>query len=299
VSVPRTEPAAAAAGAPILETRLGVIDYLNVRPVYDWILRREAAGDPLPGVRTLMGVPSEMNRALATGEIDCSNVSSFAFGEHANEWVLLPGLSVAAHGRVESVLLVSRHADWRALDGRSIAATSHSATSIELVRVLCEQRHGVRPRFEAMAPDLPSMLRAHDAAVIIGDPALVEYHRRGTAEPGQPYVFDLAAEWDAWTGLPFVFAVWAARRDRLDAVRASGVLELLHASRRRGLDGLEAIAAEQAPRLGLAPSTCLDYLRLLDYQLTAQDLLGLRTFLELALPSFAWNRVRMLEECGV
>ena len=296
MSTLRTEPTNAPRHAPAAEARLGVIDYLNVRPVYDWILRHEAAADPLPGVCTVTGVPAEMNRALASGEIDCSNVSSFAFGSHADEWVLLPGLSVAAHGRVESVLLVSRHDDWRALDGKSIAVTSHSATSVELVRVLCEQRYGVRPHFQTMAPDLDSMLRAHDAALIIGDPALVAFHRaRGDDRHDRTRIFDLAAEWDAWTGLPFVFAVWAARADRLDAVRAARLVEVLHDSTRRGLARIEAIAAEQAPVLGLAPATCLDYLRLLDYQLTAQDLLGLRTFLELSIPSFSWSRVRMLE----
>lgn len=285
---------------PTGEVRLGVIDYLNVRPVYDWILRRQASHAPLPGIQTVAGVPAEMNRALAEGAIDCSNVSSFAFGAHADEWVLLPGLSVAARGRVESVLLFSRHADWRALDGRPVAVTSHSATSVELVRVLCQQRYGVQPRFETAAPDLRGMLREHDAALLIGDVALAEYHaaRAGGAagaEAGRPFVFDLAAEWHSWTGLPFVFAVWAARADRLAAVRGSGVVELLHASTQRGLSRLEAIAQDYAPRLGLTTGACLDYLRLLDYRLTPEDLLGLRAFLELALPGFAWERVRLLD----
>ncbi len=59
------------------------------------------------------------------------------------------------------------------------------------------------------------MLAEHDAALLIGDVALVEGQiRREVAGRGKPYVFDLATEWRAWTGLPFVFAVWAARADR-------------------------------------------------------------------------------------
>ena len=86
------------------DVRLGVIDYLNVVPVYDWLLRREREAGGLPGIETVAGVPAEMNRALLGGELDISNVSSFAFGEHALDWLLVPELSVAAHVRVESVL---------------------------------------------------------------------------------------------------------------------------------------------------------------------------------------------------
>lgn len=278
-----------------MPVRLGVIDYLNVRPVYDWILRRDTPGDD--DIQTVSGVPAEMNQALLDGTVDISNVSSYAYGCHAADWLLIPRLSVAAHGRVDSVLLFSWEADWRALDDQPVALTSASATSIELVRLLCEQRYGVHPQFAVSAADLDGMLATHTAALVIGDRALVERHaHRDIAGRGQPYCFDLAAEWRDWTGLPFVFAVWAARADRVAAIRASGVVELLRASKARGLARLDAIAAEYAQRLGLAQATCADYLRLLDYDLSAHDLEGLRAFLELATPGFAWSSVRCYEE---
>ncbi len=281
---------------PVAPVRLGVIDYLNVRPVYDWILRREQMAGGLAGIETVSDVPSAMNRALASGAVDISNVSSFAFGEHAGEWLLIPGLSVAAHGRVDSVLLFSWHQDWRDLQGAPIALTDHSATSIELVRLLCERRYSVRPRFTTTAPNLDTMLASHDAALLIGDIALVERHaRREVAGRGVPYVFDLAAEWQAWTGLPFVFAVWAARAQRVDAVRRSGVVDLLRLSTRRGLDNIAAIAAAYSVRLGLSQAACADYLRLLDYELSARDLAGLRAYLEMAVPGFVWDSVRIYE----
>ncbi len=156
-----------------------------------------------------------MNTALLAGEIDLSNVSSVAFGQHADEWLLVPGLSVAAQEKVESVLLFSWHADWRALDGGSVALSSDSATSVALVRLLAEERYGAHPRYVTTLPDLDAMLAEHDAALLIGDVALVEgQKRREIVGRGKPYVFDLATEWRAWTGLPFVFAVWAARADR-------------------------------------------------------------------------------------
>jgi chorismate dehydratase len=271
-----------------------VIDYLNVAPVYDG-LRRDTS--LLPGVELVVGVPSAMNAALLAGEIDLSNVSSVAFGQHADEWLLVPGLSVAAQEKVESVLLFSWHADWRALDGGSVALSSDSATSVALVRLLSEERYGARLHYVAMAPDLDAMLVEHDAALLIGDIALVEgQRRREIAGRGRPYVFDLATEWRAWTGLPFVFAVWAARADRAREIAASEIVAALKESKRRGLNDLERIASEAAEHLDLPQNVCLRYLRLLDYDLSERDLEGLRRFLELAVPGFRWSDVRFLNK---
>jgi chorismate dehydratase len=287
---------AAASGA-VAPVRLGVIDYLNVRPVYDWILRNERTAAGFESVQTVTGVPAAMNKALVTGGVDISNVSSFAYGGQASNWLLIPRLSVAAHGQVDSVLLFSFCREWAALDRKSIALTDQSATSAALVRVLSEQRHGIRPRYVTMASDLDTMLAHHDAALMIGDRALVERHlRRSIAGRGQPYCFDLAAEWTAWTGLPFVFAVWAGRADRVASLRQSGVVDLLRISKERGLARLDGIAAEYARRLDLPPSVCAEYLRLLDYDLGACDLEGLRQFLEMTIPDFRWTSVRFFED---
>lgn len=277
--------------------RLGVIDYLNVRPVYDWILRHEHDAEFAHRIETVSGVPAEMNQALLSGQIDISNVSSYAYGSHAAEWLLMPQLSVAAHGRVDSVLLFSWHSDWRDLDGRSIALTDQSATSVELVRVLSTHRYKVHPRYVTVPSDLDRMLADHDAALLIGDRALVERNLgRVIAGRGRPYVFDLAAEWQSWMGLPFVFAVWAGRADRVDALRRSGVVGLLHESTRRGLAGLDTIASDYAHRLDLSKNVCANYLRLLDYALSPRDLEGLRAFLELSVPGFSWRDVRFYQE---
>ena len=280
-----------------LPVRLGVIDYLNCVPVYDWLLRQMAERS-MPGIETEAGTPAQMNRALLSGAIDISNVSSVAYGEHSDEWLLLPHLSVAAHGRVESVLLFSWHDDWRALDGRSIALTDHSATSVALVRLLAERRYAIQPRYVTQTPDLDAMLAEHAAALLIGDIALREgYLRRaiaGRSQPYQPYVFDLAAEWQTWTGLPFCFSVWAARADRAEAIAASDVVALLQGSRRRGVAELDRIAREAAARLKLPLAVCQQYLRLLDYDLGPRDLDGLRRFLEMAVPGFRWSSVRFV-----
>jgi len=281
-----------------LPVRLGVIDYLNCVPVYDWLLRQMATGD-VSSIETMAGTPAQMNQALLSGKIDISNVSSVAFGEHADEWLLVPHLSVAAHGAVESVLLFSWHNDWRALDCCSIALTDHSATSVALVRLLSERRYGIQPRYVTQPPNLDTMLAKHDAALLIGDIALREGHlRRAIAGRGQPHVFDLATEWQAWTGLPFCFSVWAARAERAEAIAASEVVRLLHGSRAHGIADLDRLAREAAARLNLPVEVCARYLRLLDYDLGPDDLDGLRHFLEMAVPNFHWSDVRFIGASG-
>lgn len=288
--------ATSTSGGQTLPVRLGVIDYLNVVPVYDWLLRQMSASG-VPGIETAAGTPAQMNRALLAGDIDISNVSSVAFGEHADEWLLVPHLSVAAHGKVESVLLFSWQDDWRALDGRDIALTDHSATSVALVKLLAEQRYAIQPRYTTQPSNLDAMLAEHDAALLIGDMALREGHlRRTIANRGQPHIFDLASEWQAWTGLPFCFSVWAARADRAEAIAASEVVALLHTSRERGIADMERLAHEAAARLDLPLEVCAHYLRLLDYDLGPRDLDGLRRFLELSVPDFRWSAVRFVGE---
>ncbi|HEX9067271.1 MAG TPA: menaquinone biosynthesis protein [Ktedonobacterales bacterium] len=272
------------------QVTLGVIEYLNAAPVWGPLSHMS-----LPGIALRWGVPAAINAALSTGAVDIANVSSLTFGQHAREWLLAPDLAVGAGSAVESVVLFSWHSDWRALDGRTIAVTTDSATSVALLRLLCEERYGIHATFAPMPSDLDAMLATHDAALIIGDRALIEMTtRRAVAGRGVPHAFDMAAEWHHWQGLPFVFAVWAIRADRAAAVRASGLLERLAKAKASGLGSLPTLAADAARRLGLPEATCLRYLRLLHYDLTSGHMAGLRAFLEGAIPGFRWADVRTL-----
>jgi chorismate dehydratase len=168
---------------------------------------------------------------------------------------------------------------------------------VSLVRLLSERRYGIQPRYETQPPDLYAMLAEHDAALLIGDIALREgYLRRAIARRGQPHVFDLATEWQAWTGMPFCFSVWAARAERAEVIAASEVVRLLHDSRARGIADLDRLAREAAARLNLPIAVCARYLRLLDYDLGPSDLDGLRHFLEMAVLNFRWSDVRFIGE---
>lgn len=272
---------------------IGLIDYLNTMPFhYDLAERLQDAA-----VRFERGVPSQMNRGVVSGEIDLAPISAIEAARHAADLVILPGLSIASLGAVRTVLLFSWAADIRDLDGQPIALTDHSATSIALLDVLCRERYHIQPRFQMTRQHLPSMLAEHEAALIIGDDALVEgtAHRALSHPTGWnlPYIYDLGDEWLKMTGLPFTFAVWAARRDRAAELESAGVFEALYASTEAGLteSARDQLAAAYAARLGLPAGVCRRYLRDLRYHLTEEDRAGLKLYLELALDDFDWSRL--------
>jgi len=288
--------------------KIGLIDYLNTMPFHYNLAERLQHAD----VAFERGVPSQMNGALLAGEIDLAPISAIEAARHAAEYVVLPGLSIASLGAVRTVLLFSWAADIRDLDGQSIALTDHSATSIALLKVLCQERYHIHPTFTVTQQHLPSMLAEHQGALVIGDDALVEGTlHRPQCQPlrspslrsgegcalvarggwGLPYVFDLGDEWLKMTGLPFTFAVWAVRKERAPLLAEAGVFDALYASTEAGLvdAARDQLADAYATRLGLPAGVCRRYLRDLRYHLTEDDLAGLKRFLELALDDFDWN----------
>lgn len=265
---------------------LGTIDYLNTQPIERGLSER------LSGVEVVRGVPTAINRALIEGRVAAGPISAYEFARYAEDLLLIPHLSIATLGAVNSVLLFSWHADPRELDGRAVALTDHSATSVHLLRVLCERHYEIAPEWRTMPQDLDAMLAVCAGALVIGDRALVEgVMRRHIGRHGLPYVFDLGDEWLKLTGLPFTFAVWAARRDQARVLREVGLVQVLHDAKREGLGCIDEIALAYAPRLGLPAGVCAKYLRDLRYDLDGADLAGLRCFLEFALPDFRWDSI--------
>jgi chorismate dehydratase len=268
---------------------VGTIDYLNTQPIEYYL------DDYLPDIPRVRGVPTAVNQALLAGRVAIAPISSYAFAQHADELLLVPGLSIASLGAVNSVLLFSWRPDPRELDGSLVALTNHSATSVNLLRVLCEQHYHVTPEWSSQPQDLDAMLASSDGALLIGDRALFEgVLRRHIGRRGLPYCFDLGDEWVHFASLPFTFAVWAVRRDCAEAVRAAGIVPALYAAKEAGLQAIDEIALAYAPRLGLPAGVCARYLRNLRYHLDASDMEGLRVFLHYALPWFGWEQVEQV-----
>ena len=255
--------------------RLGRVDYVNVLPVY---LGLEREGTSCDIVR---GVPTELNRSLDARRIDCAPVSAIELARHAGRYALLPSISISSVGAVGSSMLFSRVPPER-LDGCSVALTTHSAASLGFFSVLCARRWGVRVRGVAAEPDLDAMLATHDAAVLIGNPAIRAVARARRRE--DVVVTDLGEAWHEMTGLPAVFAVWALWSDCVADQRDAVALlrSELERGRRWGLDPRHRaeLDAAGAADLELDLATVHDYFDLQDYALTADHERSLLLYFE-------------------
>jgi chorismate dehydratase len=251
--------------------RLGRIPWINCYPVYAAIDR----GLVPVAAELISGTAAELNDLLAAGELDVSVVSAVEYARNAAAYHLLSDLAITSDGPVHSVVLYSRR-PVHELDGATVLRTASSRTSVLLLELLCRHRWRVRPRFATVRAESSDLgaLRAfpHEAVLVIGDAALLL-----AAESSYAYVTDLGSAWKDWTGLPFVFAVWAARREAdAEAVRRlhRGLLE----SRAWGLAHLEELAGLAAKNSGLPPARCREYLEGLDYALSYRHLAGLTDF---------------------
>ncbi len=185
---------------------MGHIQFLNCLPIY-WGLARTGS---LLDLDLTRDTPEKLSDQLVTGDLDIGPITCVEYLRHADDLLVLPDIAVGSDGPVMSCVIVSQVPLSR-LDGRRVALGSTSRTSVRLAQLLLEEREGVRPEYFSCPPDLGEMMREADAAVLIGDAALranlYEAPRLGLE------VHDLGAMWKDWTGLPFVFAVWAARRE--------------------------------------------------------------------------------------
>src|SRR6266850_2592778 len=221
--------------------RIGRIGYINCAPVYGAIDRGVVALPP--GGQLITGTPAELNDLLVAGELDLSVISAIEYARHAKELVLLPDLAISCDGPVRSVALFAKQAVGR-LGGSTILLSASSRTSAALLELLCRDVWKIKPKFaeaRAEAQDLEALAALpHEAVLVIGDPAL-----KLAAAGTYAHRYDLGEEWKRWTGKPFVFAVWAARR-AADPIAIHQSHRSLLASRAWGLAHLDEIARDTA-----------------------------------------------------
>ncbi|MBA4072563.1 MAG: hypothetical protein C0497_12115 [Gemmatimonas sp.] len=266
--------------------RVGRIPYLNCAPVYGAVDRGIVTLD----AELVSGVPTALNRGMADGFLDVSVVSAVEYARDAGKYLLLPDLAISCNGDVRSVMLFSTR-PARELDGERVLVSRSSMTSVALLELLFEHVWKVQPVFvpgDTEADDLRRDQSPVAARLVIGDAALMLRHREHpvAVAHGRDYafVYDLGGEWKRWTGLPFVFAVWVARRE-VNVREALQVHGALMESRAWGIAHLAQISAEASATCRLPPAVIHEYLAGLDYGLGLEYLEGLSEFfrrLELA-----------------
>jgi chorismate dehydratase len=224
--------------------RLGHIQFINCLPLYYGMVKQ----DVLLDVDLVRANPADLAEMITVGELDVAPIPAIEYARHADDLVLLPDISISSDGEVQSILLVSQVPAEQIGTDNTVALAANSRTSQVLARVLLAKRWGVEPNYVEMPPDLPAMLRDADAALLIGDEALRTYWE----PPDGLCTYDLGTEWTQWTGLPMVYAVWAARRDFAESQpdAAAAVVEALGSSLeycRCHLDDISEYAARWEP----------------------------------------------------
>jgi len=233
-----------------MSIRLGRIGYVNMAPVF-YRLDYD--------IEEIVGVPTELNRMLLDGELDVAPISSIAYARNAEQLRLLPRLCVSSEGAVDSIQLVTKVPLARV---RSVAVTPESATSVVLTRVLL-------PHAEHVPLGAPA-----DAKLLIGDDAL-----KSAFEDPTPH-YDLGKLWLERTGLPMVFAVWAAPDHLADDL---ALLEhALVSSVKLARSEPELLAREASARYGYPPGFLARYFEKLRYSFGPRERAGFYTFLEMA-----------------
>jgi chorismate dehydratase len=249
--------------------RISAISFLNTAPLM-WDFEH---GDAAKDFSIEYTIPSECAAALAANEADIGIIPAVTYAEIPG-LVILPNIAIASKDWVRSILLVSKKPMGEI---RTVAADTSSRTSVALTQVLFTKFFGGPRELTPHPPQLEAMLRAQDAALLIGDAALqvprdTDYH-----------VYDLAHIWREKTGLPFVFAFWAVRLDALNRKPNDLTLtKVFQASRDQGLEpqNLDVIAKEWAPKLGLSEDDIRSYLTSnIHYYLDRENHSGLKLFL--------------------
>jgi chorismate dehydratase len=247
--------------------RVSAISYLNTAPLM-WDLERGGVGREFDISYTL---PSTCARELEAGAADLGVIPVAAY-TLIPDLKILPDVAIASRRPVRSILLVSK---VPVEDVRTVALDASSMTSVALTKVLFEKWLGGGRTFSSMPPQIDAMLAQHDAALVIGDPAL-------QIDRSEYFTLDLAEEWIRRTGKPFVFAFWAVRRDALKEASPSLDLgEVFQHSRDHGLApaSLDQIAREWGPRLQLSENAIRSYLtENIHYSLDPACIEGLRLF---------------------
>jgi chorismate dehydratase len=227
---------------PVRKLRVSAVSYLNTVPLVWGMLH----GDQRDFLDLDVCLPSECADRLAAATADIGILPAAEMPRLGLE--ILRGAGIACRGAVRSILLVSK-VDPREI--RVLAADTSSRTSTQLARVLLARNYSAAPRLIPCPPDLDVMLESADAAVIIGDPAL-----RVDVENSPHRVVDLGAQWTASTGLPMVFAVWAARKEFVTPEIERAFLS----SCRFGLAHIEDIVRQEAVPRGFTEALAREYL---------------------------------------
>lgn len=250
--------------------RIGHNQNTNMLPMF-YSLSRE---NPL--LDWVIAQPTGHNKMLAEGKIDTAPISAFSFGEHWRDYAILPDLSVSTKGRVGSILLFSKY-PLQQLDGRKVALTSHSATSVNLLKVLMKEFYHSTPEYVIMDAGLKEMLAEADAGLLIADQAI-----QAALDQPNVQIIDLGEEWYRQTGCSMTYSVWAYPKSLIQekGEELRETHKLLIQARDHALTHMDEIVHTCVEMLGATSDFWFDYFRQFRYTFNSELQQGLSRYFE-------------------
>ncbi len=246
--------------------KIGAAYYLNTKPLVHGFIHDENLKSK---TEMIFDIPAEGEVRLRNNLIDFALIPSIEFARGYQLYELIPSGCIASDGEVRSVLLYFNK-DLK--DIRTIAIDTSSRTSVALLKIIMVEKFNIHPDYIPMKPEIEDMLSKCDAALLIGDNALKNYSN-------YPFL-DMGDEWMDFTGLPFTYAVWAGRRDKV----LESDLELLEKSRKIGVENIAEIAKDEFGKTGIhSPDFYQDYLTdFIKFELTDDRYKGMVEYFQMA-----------------
>jgi chorismate dehydratase len=265
--------------------RVAAIDFLNPAPLM-WDFEHPPRNTELAHrYRIQYTLPSSCAADLLAGRAELGLIPIASL---TPQLAIVPGCTIASLDRVRSIQLIVKRNSLPADDPdrllaqvRTIAADTASRSSLAYAQILFRKFLRTDPEFLPTPADPIAMLAHADAALLIGDPALLALEARASIEHavGPCLWLDLAHQWRTRTGLPWVAAVWAVRPQALTRVTAAQLTETLQLSRDHGLEHIDSLVAEWTPRIAIPPETIRHYLtRNIHYTLSPDCVAAIELF---------------------
>jgi chorismate dehydratase len=263
--------------------RVAAIDFLNPAPLM-WDFEHAPHNASLAQRYDIhYTLPSLCADELLAGRADLGliPIASLTSG-----LAIVPGCAIASLDRVRSIQLIVKLQSAATENDllaqvRTVCADTASRSSLAYAQLLFRRFVGTHPEFLSAPADPIAMLAHADAALLIGDPALLALEDRARIEQiaGPCLWLDLAHEWTTRTNLPWVAAVWAVRREALANLNPSQLIEDLQRSRDNGLKHVDTLVEEWTPRTAIPPQTIRHYLtQNIHYDLSQDCIAAIETF---------------------
>lgn len=243
--------------------RVGAVNYLNTKPLI------EGLGQSSNRIELVLDYPSSLADQMQQDELDVGLIPVVEYFRAGN-YGYVPEIAIASNGPVLSVTLFSK-VPWSQI--RSVSLDVGSRTSAALTEVLLRQRYGVEADYVPFPIDEDAESVPTDAVLLIGDRAM------SACLPTFRFAYDLGEEWMNWTGLPFVFALWAVRPN----IDIDPYVDDFHQAKQRGFENVGMISLREAKRMKLDPGYCRRYLtNIIRYDLGPREIAGMNHFRQLA-----------------